>query len=397
MKHTSLFNTHKSVGAHIVEFAGWEMPLYYSGIVDEHLAVRKNAGVFDVSHMGEIIVSGKDALKLIQMVQTNDLDVPVKKCKYTHILNDEGKIIDDMIVTRLEENKFFCVPNAGMVDRIFDIFNDAEKTFSKKSKKSFGVDATEFQQEFLAFSEKPKAFPENGKLYFPYNKKGKNVKIENKTMDYVCLAVQGPKSMEVLQKLTKYDMKNIKPFWSDHVDFGKTCLVTGTGYTGERGCEIFTDNDFGKVIWKKILNAGKEYGLKPCGLGCRNTLRLEKGYLLSGQDFHEDRTSLETNVAWVVKYNHDFTGKKALLKQKEEKHDKFVGFITEKGIPRHGCKIKKNNETVGVVTSGSMSPCLKKGIGLGYVKLEYSNIGEDLDICIRDKNVKAEIVKLPFV
>lgn len=353
MKHTSLFDTHKSVGAHIVEFAGWEMPLYYSGIVEEHLAVRKNAGVFDVSHMGEIIVSGKDALKLIQMVQTNDMNISVKKCKYTHILNDEGKIIDDMIVTRLEENKFFCVPNAGMVDRIFDIFNDA--------------------------------------------KKGKNVKIENKTMDYVCLAVQGPISMEVLQRLTKYDMGNIKSFWADYVDFGKTCLVTGTGYTGERGCEIFTDNDFGKILWKKILDAGVEYGLKACGLGCRDTLRLEKGYLLSGQDFHEDRTSLETNVAWVVKYNHDFTGKKALLKQKEEKHDKFVGFITEKGIPRHGCKIKKNNETVGVATSGTMSPSLKKGIGLGYVKLEYSNIGEDLDICIRDKNVKAEIVKLPFV
>jgi aminomethyltransferase len=258
-----------------------------------------------------------------------------------------------MIITRLEENKFFCVPNAGMVDRIFDIFNDA--------------------------------------------KKGKNVKIENKTMDYVCLAVQGPKSTKTLQKLTEYDIDSIKSFWADYVNFGKICLVTGTGYTGERGYEIFTENDFGKTLWKKILNAGEEYGLKACGLGCRNTLRLEKGYLLSGQDFHEDRTSLETNVDWVVKYNHDFTGKRALLKQKEEKHDNLVGFITEKGIPRHGCKINKNNEMVGVVTSGTMSPCLKKGIGLGYMKPEYNKIGESLDIVIRDRNVKAEIVKLPFV
>ncbi|MDI6917292.1 MAG: glycine cleavage T C-terminal barrel domain-containing protein, partial [Thermoplasmatales archaeon] len=222
-------------------------------------------------------------------------------------------------------------------------------------------------------------------------------KIENLTDDYVCLAVQGPKSMETLQKLTEYDMGSIKPFCGDYVDFGKTCLVTGTGYTGEKGYEIFTDNNFGKIIWKQILDAGKEYGLKPCGLGCRDTLRLEKGYLLSGQDFHEDRTPLETNVAWVVKYNHDFAGKKALLKQKEEKHDNLVGFITEKGIPRYGCKIKKNSETVGIVTSGTMSPSLRKGVGLGYVKPEYNNIGENLDVIIRDKNVKVEIVKLPFI
>jgi len=353
MKHTPLFDIHKFLGAHIVEFAGWEMPLYYSSIVEEHLAVRKNVGIFDVSHMGEIIVSGKDALEVMQKVQTNDLNMAVKRCKYTHVLNDNGKIIDDMIVARTGENNFFCVPNASMVDRIFDIFKD--------------------------------------------DGKGKNVKIENKTVDYVCLAVQGPKSMEVLQKLTQHDMSRIKPFWGDYVDFGKNCFVTGTGYTGERGCEIFTDNDFGKIIWEKILEVGKEHGLKPCGLGCRDTLRLEKGYLLSGQDFHEDRTPLETNVAWVVKYNHDFTGKNFLLNQKEEKHDNFVGFITEKGIPRYGCKIKKNNETVGVVTSGTMSPSLRKGIGLGYVKSEYSNVSENLDIVIRDKNVKAEIVKLPFV
>ncbi len=353
MKHTPLFEIHKSLNAHIVGFAGWEMPLYYSGIVDEHLAVRKNAGVFDVSHMGEIIVSGKDALDVMQTIQTNDADMSVKRCKYTHILNAEGKIVDDMLFTKIDANRCFCVPNASMVDRIFDIFN---KSASEK-----------------------------------------DVKIENKTDSYVCLAVQGPKSMEVLQNLTDYDLKNIKPFWADYVDFGKTCLVTGTGYTGERGCEIFTDNDFGKIIWKKILDAGVECGLKPCGLGCRDTLRLEKGYLLSGQDFHEDRTSLETNASWVVKYNHDFTGKNALLKQKEEKHDHFVGFILEKGIPRHGCKIMKNNETVGIVTSGTMSSSLRKGIGLGYVRPEYSNIGESLDIVIRDKNAKAKIMKLPFV
>ena len=353
MKHTPLFDIHKSLGAHIVEFAGWEMPLYYSNIIEEHLAVRKNVGIFDVSHMGEIDVSGKDALEVMQKVQTNDLDMPVKKCKYTHVLNDDGKIVDDMIVTRTGENTFFCVPNAATVEKIFRIFKDAGK--------------------------------------------GKNVKIENLTDEYVCLAVQGSKSMEVLQKLTKHDMVQIKPFWGDWVDFGKTCLVTGTGYTGERGCEIFTDNDFGKIIWEKSLEAGKKYGLKPCGLGCRDTLRLEKGYLLSGQDFHEDRTPLETNAAWVVKYNHVFTGKDSLLKQKEEKHDNFVGFITGKGIPRYGCKIKKNNETVGIVTSGTMSPSLRKGIGLGYVKPEYNNIGEKLDVVIRDKNVKVEIVKLPFI
>ena len=362
MKCTPLYEQHKALGAKLVDFNGWEMPLLYNSIVNEHLTVRNAVGLFDVSHMGDILVSGKGANELMERLFTNDVfRAEFGHSKYTHILNKEGIILDDMIVIPIREKKYLCIPNAGTTQKILIWFKRHATT----------------------------------------------QKIENVTDKYVCLAVQGPKAAETLQKLTAYDLNDLKFFRSDYIRLdgennrstSRECLISRTGYTGEDGFEIVVEKEIGKLLWSLILWAGEEFGIKPIGLGARDTLRLEKGFLLSGQDFNENRTTLEANHEWVIEWDHDFIGRDALLKQKEKgDYDRFVGIqMLEKSVPRNGYKIMKEGKVIGEVTSGCMSPCLKKGIALGYIKDEYKEVGTPVNILIRGKYLEGEVVKLPFV
>ena len=362
MKRTPVYEYHKAQGAKLVNFNGWEMPLLYSSIVNEHLAVRNAVGLFDVSHMGDILVSGEGSNELIKCLFTNDVfNAEFGHAKYTHILNEEGEILDDMIVIPIREEKYLCIPNAGKTQKILKWFKGHATT----------------------------------------------QKIENVTDKCVCIAIQGPKASDTLQKLTNYNLNDLKFFRADYIHLGggkdqpidRECLVSRTGYTGEGGFEITAENDMGRYLWDLILLAGEEFGIKPIGLGARDTLRLEKGFLLSGQDFNDNRTTLEANHEWVVEWDHDFIGKAALLKQKEKgDYDRFVGIqLLEKGVPRYGYKIMKDGETIGEVTSGCISPCLKKGIALGYVENEYKEVSTKVEILIRGKELKGEVVKLPFV
>lgn len=357
MKKTPLFEIHRELGAKMVEFAGFVMPIQYTSIIDEHLAVRNNVGIFDVSHMGDITVHGDGAAELLSYLFTNDVKrAEHMELKYTHMLNDDGKIIDDMIATRISDDEFFIVPNAATTEKVYRWFNEHNEH---------------------------------------------NVKIEIVSDAYVCYAVQGPKSEKVLQRITGYDLKELKFFYACWTDVGpvKNVLVSRSGYTGEDGFELIAPSRLAAPLWKAIMRSGEDYNIKPVGLGARDTLRLEKGFLLSGQDFNEDRTPLEANHEWVIKWDHEFIGKEALLKQKDEGiKELLVGIsMDDKGIPRHGYKIKKNGEVVGEVTSGTMSPILKKGIALGYVKKEYSSPDTEMTVEIHGKDRKCHVVKLPFV
>ncbi len=362
MKRTPLYEKHKALGAKLIEFGGWEMPVQYSGIIEEHLAVRNDAGLFDVSHMGDVVIKGKDAMEFVQRVQTNSfLKCEVGRMKYCHICNEKGFTIDDMIMARTGESEFFTVPNASMTETDFN--------WMKKVRESM---------------------------------KGKDVVLENISDKLGALALQGPKAQKILQKLTKFDLSTIKPFYFAKLKLGNTkveSMVSRSGYTGEDGFEIVSPNETTVELWDAIMAAGKEFGIKPIGLGARDTLRLEMGYLLSGQDFHENRTPVEAGAEWGVKWDHDFIGKEPMLKVKESgTYDRFVGFeLLEKGVPRTHMEIMKDGKKIGEVTSGTISPMTKKGIALGYVKHDYKAPGTEVEIVIRDKPTKAKVVMPPFV
>ncbi len=364
MKRTPLYDEHVKLGAKMTEFGGWEMPLQYDGIIKEHMAVRESAGIFDVSHMGDLCIHGKDAGKFLSYVTTGDFEgLKMEDAKYTHILNEDGTIKDDMIAYRLSDDEYLAIPNAATTPMIEGWFRKQAKAF--------------------------------------------DVKIENRTEDLVCIAFQGPNAREMMEEISE-EAAGIKFFKCGWVDLGlgkeeadgrlsyfsEKSLVSGTGYTGEDGFEIITLPRQGKKLWKKLL----ELGAQPCGLAARDTLRLEKGFLLSGQDFHEDRTTLETGWDFVIDWDHDFIGKDALIRQKEVgTHDKFRGIILDKGIPRHGQKVYSNDVEIGTVTSGSKSPVLGKGIALAYLKREYAKEGSDVSVDIRGKMMKGKVVKPPFV
>ena len=357
MKQTALNSHHKELGAKMVEFAGWEMPLIYSTILDEHMAVRQAAGLFDVSHMGDLFIKGAGATDFLSWVLPSDISkVPVGSAFYTHILNEEGKIIDDTIGMKLAEEEFLLVPNAANTDTILEWFN---------SQNSFDAN------------------------------------IEDRTDQFTCLALQGPKAEEILVSLPFVDreLKEIVFFTFASFDYkGHEIMVSRTGYTGEDGFEIYIPNPVAGKLWDALLEAGKPLGIKPCGLGSRDTLRLEKGFLLSGQDFHLDRTILETGWEVLVHWDKDFVGKVALEKQKAGNFQLFKAFaVTGKGVPRTGCPILVDGKEVGMVTSGTLSPMLKKGIALGYINQELAEEGQKVEIRIRKKTVGAEITKLPFV
>ena len=355
-----LHEIHRELGAKFTEFAGFEMPIQFSSIKDEHLSVRKNVGLFDVSHMSNVWIIGKDAEKFISLITVEDASkIGVGQSQYTEILRDNGTVIDDTIFMHLEEEKYMIIPNAGM--------NEIVTKWLRDKAKEHNMDVT----------------------------------IDDVSKDFVILAIQGPKAKDALQKLTDTDLSTVKFFGCQYIDItGVNCIISYTGYTGEQGFELqITPPEKAKKVFKKILEAGKEFNIKPVGLGARDTLRLEKCFILAGNEFEGGRTPLEATLGWTINWDHDFIGKEALLKQKEkgdfERLTKLV--CIEKGIPRHGCEIQKNGKKVGKVSSGTLSPCLGKGIAMAYVHPEYRTVGDTLEIIIRGKPVNAEIVKPPFV
>lgn len=360
MKSTPFTQKHIALGAKMAEFAGYNMPISYSGINDEHAAVRNNAGVFDVSHMGEFILKGPDALDLIQRVTTNDASrLSVGKAQYSCLTNNEGGIVDDLLVYCVEENKvYMLVVNASNIEKDWN---------------------------WISQHNSNKAEMHN---------------ISDKTC---LLAIQGPNATKILQPLTEMDILNLKYYTFAKGKFAgvENVLVSATGYTGAGGVEIYFEDkeDAANKIWDAIFEAGKAQGIKPIGLGARDTLRLEMGYCLYGNDIDDTTSPLEGGLGWITKFTKDFTAKDILEKQKAEGvKRRLVGFeMLEKGIPRHDYDIKDfSGMTIGKVTSGTQSPSLGKAIGLGYVSTVFSNLDAKIYIKVRDKLLQAKVVKLPF-
>lgn len=361
MKSTPFTPIHISLGAKMAEFAGYNMPISYSGINDEHETVRKNAGVFDVSHMGEFIVSGDKALPLLQYLTTNDLSKLVQgRAQYTCMLNEEGGIIDDLIIYCLEENnKYLVVVNAANIEKDWNWITS-------------------------------------------HNTMGATV--ENISDQTCLLAIQGPEATKILRPLTDIDILNLKYYTFEIGTFAgvDNVIISATGYTGSGGIEIYIENkdDNPKKIWDKIFELGTPQGMKPIGLAARDTLRLEMGYCLYGNDIDGTTSPLEAGLGWITKLSkEDFIGKEktAALKEKGISR-KLVGIeLKERGIPRHGYEIyNTDQEKIGHITSGTQAPSLQKPIAMGYVELPYSKIGTDILIKVRDKFLQAKVVKMPF-
>lgn len=354
-----LEHIHKKLKARFTEFADFEMPLYYSSINDEHFTVRKKVGLFDVSHMGNIWIKGKDAEKLLTLTTIEDASrIDVGKSQYTAILNENGTVIDDTIFLHIDD-RFMLMPNAGESEKVTDWLNEKTEEYNLRAE------------------------------------------AENVSNKFVILAVQGPESRKTLQKLTDEDLSKIGFFGCKKIKIAdEEVLISYTGYTGELGYEFQID-DFDKAekVYNKILKAGEEFDIKPIGLGARDTLRMEKFFILAGNEFDGGRTPLEANLDFFINWDHNFIGKDALLNQKEKgNYERLTAMICiDKGIPRHGCTIIKDDENIGVVSSGTMSPCLKKGIAMAYIKPEYIKVDNTADIIIRDKKVKAKMIKPPFV
>lgn len=362
MKNTPFTHKHTELGAKMAEFAGYNMPISYSGIKDEHATVRKNAGVFDVSHMGEFMLKGPDALDLVQRITSNNaakLDAP-GKAQYSCLPNNEGGIVDDLLVYCVEpDNVYMLVVNASNIDKDWDWISK-------------------------------------------HNTKG--VEMHNISDKTGLLAVQGPKAVEYMQELTDMDITNLKYYTFVKGTFAgvENVVVSATGYTGAGGVEIyFEDKDgAGDKIWDEVFRVGGPKGMKPIGLGARDTLRLEMGFCLYGNDIDDTTSPLEAGLGWITKLaKGDFTAKEILETQKAEGvKRKLVGFeMVDKGIPRHGYKIQSTEgDEIGYVTSGTQSPSLEKAIGMGYVRKDLAVVGTEINIMIRDKAIKAKVVKMPF-
>lgn len=360
MKDTPFTQKHIALGAKMAEFAGYNMPISYTGINEEHNAVRKNAGIFDVSHMGEFIVKGEDALDLIQRITTNDASkLTAGKAQYSCFTNENGGIIDDLIVYCIEEKKvYMLVVNAANIEKDW---NWIQKQNHRKTE------------------------------------------IHNISDRTCLLAIQGPNATKILQPLTDIDIMNMKYYTFVKGRFAdiENILISATGYTGSGGIEIYFENKNGTagIIWDKIFEQGTPLGLKPIGLAARDTLRLEMGYCLYGNDIDDTTTPLEAGLGWITKFNKDFIAKEILAKQKTEGiNKKLVGIeMIEKGIPRHSYEIKNSEGAIiGRVTSGTQSPSLNKAIAMGYVDINYSKIDTEVYIKVRDKLLLAKVVKLPF-
>ena len=357
MKTTALTHVHESLGAKMVPFAGYNMPVQYEGVTLEHEIVRNGVGVFDVSHMGEFLLTGPRALDLIQKVTTNDASVlTVGRAQYSCLPNNDGGIVDDLIIYRMEEEQYLLVVNASNIEKDWNWIashNDMD------------------------------------------------VEMRNISDDYSLLAIQGPMAMEAMQALTSIDLAAIKYYHFEVADFAgvEHVITSATGYTGSGGFEIYAKNTEIEQIWTRVFEAGAAYGIKPIGLAARDTLRLEMGFCLYGNDINDSTSPLEAGLGWITKFNKDFVNSEALKRQKEEGVTrKLVGFeLTERGIPRHDYEIVDADGTViGIVTSGTMSPCLNKGIGMGYVPVAYAAPDSEIFIRIRKNDIPAKVVKMPF-
>lgn len=359
-RKTPLYDEHVKLGGKIVDYAGWFLPVQYEGLIPEHEAVRNAAGLFDVSHMGEIVVKGKDALAYLQYLLTNDIaSIETDQIIYTFMCYPDGGVVDDFLVYKYSEEEYLLVVNAANTDKDFKWMIDNKKDF--------------------------------------------NIIIENKSDQIGEVAIQGPKSEKILQKLTDTDLSSIKPFhFNRKVNIsGIECMVSRTGYTGEDGFEVYSPAGDIVKIWNDILEAGKEEGIKPTGLGCRDTLRFEAGMPLYGNEISKDITPLEGGLKFFVKLNkeEDFIGKEALNKQwKEGLTRKIAGFeLLERGIPREGYEVYKDGKKIGHVTTGYMSPTLKKSIGNALIDINETELGNEVDIMIRNRAVKAKIISRKFL
>jgi glycine cleavage system T protein (aminomethyltransferase) len=355
LKRTPLYETHKALGARIVEFAGWEMPVQYSGVIEEHLAVRTNCGLFDVSHMGEVEITGEDALAVVQRLITNDVERVVDgQCQYTAICYPDGGVVDDCIVYRFDKKRFFVCVNASNTEKAF------------------------------------KWMRENGKGA---------AAIRDVSANYAQLALQGPFSVEVIRPLLSIDPEAIKHFHFAVTPIkGFEAIISRTGYTGEDGFELYFDPRGAVAIWRAIMESGKKYGILPIGLGARDTLRLEMGYPLYGHELSETITPLEAGLKKYVRLDKpDFIGKEALVKQASALTRTLVGIkMSDPGVPRAGYEIEKAGKKAGYVTSGTLSPSLKLGIAMCLVGPGLKEPGTELDCVIRDRKARAVVTKLPF-
>ncbi|MGB3181680.1 MAG: glycine cleavage system aminomethyltransferase GcvT [Cyclobacteriaceae bacterium] len=357
LKKTALNEVHHSLGAKMVPFAGYEMPVRYTSDIEEHNTVRKGVGMFDVSHMGEFMLRGPKALDLIQRISTNDATKLFDgKAQYSCMTNEEDGIVDDLLIYQLSEEEYMLVVNASNIEKDW---NWIQK----------------------------------------YNTEG--VEMENVSDEMSLFAVQGPKATEALQSLTDIDLPAMKFYTFVKGTFAgvSNVIVSATGYTGSGGFEIYVSNKDAVEVWNRIMEAGEPFGLKPIGLGARDTLRLEMGYCLYGNDLDDATSPLEAGLGWITKFTKDFTNSENLAKQKEEGVDKkLTAFrLKDRGIPRQGYEIYADGEKkIGKVTSGTQSPALNCGIGMGYIAKEYANPGTEIYIAVRNRKLKAEVVKLPF-
>jgi aminomethyltransferase len=357
LKSTALEQIHIALGAKMVPFAGYNMPVQYSGLRQEHAAVRERAGMFDVSHMGEFFVEGPDAIPFLQKVTSNDVSKLIPgKIQYSCFPNEQGGIVDDLLVYCFSEEHFLLVVNASNMDKDWNHLQNYTSGFE--------------------------------------------VELSNQSDDYSLLAVQGPKATEILQTLTQVNLNEIRyyNFIIGRIAGIEEVIISATGYTGAGGFELYVPNEHAAKLWNSVIEAGEPYGLLPAGLGARDTLRLEMGMCLYGNDIDDTTSPLEAGLGWITKFSKDFISSQTFAKQKEEGlSKKLVGFeMIDRGIPRHGYEIAKNGKVVGRVTSGTASPSTGKNIGMGYVPIELSAEGSEFDVLIRNKSIKAQVVKLPF-
>jgi aminomethyltransferase len=358
LKRTPLFDSYKEYGGKTIDFGGWELPVQFSSIKEEHEAVRTKAGLFDVSHMGEVEVKGTDSLEFLQKLLTNDVSLLQEgQALYSAMCYEDGGTVDDLLVYKIQENRYLVVINASNIEKD------------------------------IAWMEEHKTG---------------DVSLVNRSEEIALLAIQGPLAVSILQKVTEENLLQLKPFFfKNDVAIGSwKALVSRTGYTGEDGFEIYCDNDTAKELWKLLLDAGKEEGLVPCGLGARDTLRFEARLPLYGQELTKDITPIEAGIGFAVKIDKesDFFGKSVLTDQKKNGAPrKLVGLeMIEKGIPRHGYQVSVQGELIGEVTTGTQSPTLKKNVGLALIAKDHSEPGTIVDVQVRSRLVKAKVVKTPF-
>jgi len=358
LKKIQLNKVHRELGAKMVAFAGYDMPLKYGSLIEEHQCVRQGVGIFDVSHMGEFKVVGPGSLELIQKVSSNDAaSLKSGQAQYSYLPNDKGGIVDDLLVYKFDEDKYMLVVNASNIEKDFNWI---------KQHNTFGATLDDYSDQFSLF------------------------------------AVQGPKAIDALQGLTLIDLSSIQFY---HFSLGEIAgvsnvIISATGYTGSGGFELYVPNEHAVALWNAVMEAGKDYGILPIGLGARDTLRLEKGYCLYGNDITDNTSPIAAGLSWVTKFNKDFINKDAILADKENgTAERLIAFkMVDKGIPRKDYEIlNSSGEEIGRVTSGGHSPSLDYGIGLGYVKRSHSKKGTEILIQIRKKQLPAAIIKLPFV